>query len=262
MDLVTALAASCDTYFYGLGEQFWELPADRGHPQQNWASRLGFDQPTGIDIGGESRGLVPTPEWRQATYRAPKYGEIDRIWKPGYSIQLAIGQGDLRVTPIQMARLYAAIANGGKLVTPHLAEDVEQPSGSSSQPKVLRSFGAPTPRSAGVDPAALKVVADGLYAATHSSIGTSSGVFGSFPVEIAGKTGTAEKVVNLPGYPVGHLESQSWWCGYGPFDAPTLVVCVLIENGGHGGTAAAPAALKVFEQYFGKTATTTSHPSD
>ena len=262
MDLVTALAASCDTYFYQLGEKFWELPPDRGHPQQQWASRLGFGQPTGIDIGGEARGLLPTPEWRQDTFRGPKYSEIDRIWKPGYSIQLGIGQGDLRVTPIQMARLYAAIANGGKLVTPHLTEDVEQPSGSSSQPKILRGFGAPTPQPTKVDAGALKVVQDGLYAATHSSIGTSSGVFGSFPVAIAGKTGTAEKVVPLPGYPAGHLESQSWWCGYGPVDSPTLVVCVLIENGGHGGTAAAPAALKVFEQYFGKSASTTSHPSD
>src|SRR5439155_1534707 len=145
-----------------------------------WASRLGFGQPTGIDIGGEARGLLPTPEWRQDTFRGPKYSEIDRIWKPGYSIQLGIGQGDLRVTPIQMARLYAAIANGGKLVTPHLTEDVEQPSGSSSQPKILRGFGAPTPQPTKVDAGALKVVQDGLYAATHSSIGTSSGVFGSF----------------------------------------------------------------------------------
>jgi len=261
MDLVTALAASCDTYFYELGRRFFVLPNDQGHPQQAWASRLGFDQPTGIDIGGESSGLVPTPEWRQATYSA----EIDRIWKPGYSIQLAIGQGDLRVTPIQMARFYALIANGGRLVTPHLVEDVERASGNGSQPKVYRTFAPSTPRPVGVDLVALKVVQDGLYAATHSTIGTSSGVFGSFPVPIAGKTGTAEKVVNLPGYPAGHLESQSWWCGYGPAgptDTPEIVVCALIENGGHGGSAAAPAALKVFEKYFGKKATTTYHPSD
>jgi penicillin-binding protein 2 len=265
MDLVTALAASCDTYFYELGKRFFDLPADRGHPFQAWASRLGFDQPTGIDIGGESAGLVPTPEWRQETYKGPNYGEIDRIWKPGYSVQLAIGQGDLRVTPIQMARFYALVANGGKLVTPHVVEDVEQPGGSGSQPRILRAFAPPTPRPVNVDPLALKVVRDGLYAATHSSIGTSSGVFGNFPVPIAGKTGTAEKVVDVPGYPAGHLESQSWWCGYGPAsatDTPELVVCALIENGGHGGTAAAPAALKVFEKYFGKTAITTSHPSD
>jgi penicillin-binding protein 2 len=94
------------------------------------------------------------------------------------------------------------------------------------------------------------VVKQGLYEATHSSVGTSTAIFGSFPVPIAGKTGTAEKVVLLPGFPRGLLLSQSWWCGYGPADSPTIVVCALIENGGHGGTAAAPAALKVFEQYF------------
>ncbi len=265
MDLVTALAASCDTYFYQLGESFYSLPADRGHPFQSWASRLGFGQPTGIDLGGEASGLLPTPEWRKATYTKktdPCCWEIDRLWKPGDSIQLAIGQKDLQVTPLQLARFYAVIANRGKLVTPHVVEDVEQPSGNGSQPKILRSFAAPPPRPAGVDPAALQVVRDGLYAATHSSIGTSSGVFGSFPVPIAGKTGTAEKVVNLPGYPTGHLESQSWWCGYGPVDDPRIVVCALIENGGHGGSAAAPAALKVFEQFFGKQGVTTPHVSD
>ena len=103
---------------------------------------------------------------------------------------------------------------------------------------------------AGVDPAALQAVRDGLWAATHSTNGTSSGVFGSYPISIAGKTGTAEKVVNLPGYPVGHLEDQSWWCGYGPSDDAQLVVCAVIENGGHGSSAAAPAALRVFEKYF------------
>ena len=85
---------------------------------------------------------------------------------------------------------------------------------------------------------------------THSVDGTSSGVFGSYSVPISGKTGTAEKVVNLPGYPAGHVEDQSWWCGWGPSDSAKLVVCALIENGGHGSSAAAPAALRVFEQYF------------
>jgi len=98
------------------------------------------------------------------------------------------------------------------------------------------------------------IIGQGLYAATHGAKGTSSGVFGTYPVPIAGKTGTAEKVVPLPGYPADHLENQSWWCGYGPADSPSLVVCAVIENGGHGGVAAAPAALHVFETYFNKQA--------
>ncbi len=262
MELHTALAASCDTFFYRVGEKFFELPADRGHPLQNWSARFGLGQRTGIDIGPEVDGLIPTPEWRRKAFSGKQYTEVDRTWKPGYSIQLAIGQGDVGVTPLQMTRFYALIANGGKLVTPHIAADVEQPSNDPRTPHVLRRFGSQPARPANVDPSALHVVQQGLFEATHSADGTSAGVFGNFPVAIAGKTGTAEKVVNLPGYPAGHKEDQSWWCGYGPYDDPTIVVCAVIENGGHGGTAAAPAALKVFEQWFGASARTTTHASD
>jgi penicillin-binding protein 2 len=264
MTLPTALATSCDTYFYRLGYTFYGLPPERGHPLQNWASRFGIGLPTGIDIGPESSGLLPTPEWRQQTYTKktdPLAWQIDRLWKPGDSIQLAIGQKDLLVTPLQMARLYAMLANGGKLVTPHVVSDVEQPRANGQATVVLRRFDPPSPQPTGVDPAALSVVRFGLYQATHASYGTSVGVFGNYPVPIAGKTGTAEKVVHLPGF-TGILD-QSWWCGWGPYDSPTIVVCALIENGGHGGSAAAPAALKVFEQYFGKLAPSTGTvPSD
>jgi penicillin-binding protein 2 len=128
--------------------------------------------------------------------------------------------------------------------------DVEQPGGKGSPRVVLRRFAAAPPRSAGVDPEALAAVRDGLYAATHSASGTSAGVFRNYSVPISGKTGTAEKVVPLPGYPRDHLEDQSWWCGWGPSDSAKLVVCALIENGGHGSSAAAPAALRVFERFF------------
>jgi penicillin-binding protein 2 len=263
MELRTALAESCDTFFYQLGNDFYQLPPNRGHPLQGWANRFGLGETTGIDIGPETPGLIPTPEWRR-TFFSPKkgYGEIDRIWKPGYSIQLAIGQGDVLVTPLQMARFYALVANGGKLVTPHIASDVEL-TGSPTQPvRVLRRFGAQPPQPTGVDPTALQYVQLGLEEATHSSIGTSSGVFGNFKVDIAGKTGSAEKFVHVNGLPNALKLNQSWWCGYGPFGSPTIVVCAVIENGGHGGSAAAPAALRVFEQYFGTTATTTEKPSD
>jgi penicillin-binding protein 2 len=259
ISLPTALAESCDTFFYQVGYDFYALPPSRGHALQLWASRFGFGQQSGIDIGPESAGLVPTPEWRQKTFTYL----IDRIWKPGYSVQLAIGQGDLTVTPLQMARFYALIANGGQLVTPHLVQDVEQPTNNPSHPTILPAGLQPSrPTPSGVDMSALRAVQEGLYEATHSSIGTSSGVFGAFPISIAGKTGTAEKLVRLPGYPNQLKLNQSWWCGYGPTDSPSIVVCAVIENGGHGGTAAAPAALSVFEAYFHRHATTSSHPSD
>jgi penicillin-binding protein 2 len=246
MTLPEALAESCDTYFYDIGNRFYQGGPESRVRMQAWARKFGFGAPTGLDIGGEASGLVPTPEWRKKTFKS----DWDRAWNPGDSIQLAIGQKDLQVTPLQMAAFYAMLANGGNLVTPHLVSDVEQPGAKGSPRVVLRRFAPSPPRSSGVDPEALRAVQDGLYAATHSASGTSSGVFGDYPIAISGKTGTAEKVVQLPGYPAGHLEDQSWWCGWGPSDSARLVVCALIENGGHGSSAAAPAALKVFERFF------------
>ena len=257
MDLPTALAASCDTYFYQVGERFYGMPARLGPRLQVWASRFGFGASTGVDLGPEQRGLLPTPDWRKAAYTKktdPLGWQIDRLWKPGDSVQLAIGQKDLLVTPLQMARFYAIIANGGKLVTPHVLMDVEQPSSNGVRGRTLPARTFPPPQSTGVSASALDVVRKGLLAATHASFGTSSAIFGNFPIAIAGKTGTAEKVVDL-GNGYRPLLDQSWWCGYGPADDASLVVCALIENGGHGGTAAAPAALHVFEQYFHKMAT-------
>jgi penicillin-binding protein 2 len=247
MDLPTALAYSCDTYFYRVGNTFWQLPVDRGQPLQRWANAFGFGRPSGVDVGPEAPGLVPTIGWRHSTFTRksdPCCWQVDRLWKPGDSIQLAIGQGDLLVTPIQMARLYAAIANGGKLVTPHVLMDVE-----NLNKTIVPTTAPPAPRPIpGLDPKYLKVVQQGLYEGTHESFGTSYGVFGNFPIPIAGKTGTAQKIVQLPGF-TGERD-QSWWCGYGPANDAKLVVCAVIENGGHGGTAAAPAAERVFAKYF------------
>jgi penicillin-binding protein 2 len=263
MELPQALAESCDTYFYRVGARFYSMPTNKGPTLQDWASRFGFGLDTGIDVGPEFPGLVPTPDWRCRAYGGPPCkGYINRIWKPGYEVQLAIGQGDLEVTPLQMARFYAVIANGGYLVTPHLAEDVETPSSDGNPPQVLRYLATQQRTSTGVSSAALRAVEDGLYEGTHSPVGTSYGVFGQFPVAIAGKTGTAQKLITIPGYEHPLELNQSWWCGYGPFDHPTIVVCAVIENGGHGGTAAAPAALQVFEQYFHKQGVVTSHISD
>jgi penicillin-binding protein 2 len=262
MELPQALAQSCDTYFYRVGARFYDLSSSRGHTLQLWASRFGFGADTGIDIGPEAAGLVPTPEWRRTTFAGSQYSEIDRTWKPGYSVQLAIGQGDLEVTPLQMARFYAMIANGGQMVTPHIAQDIEQSTNDPKAPQILRELATQQVTASGVDAAALRPVQEGLYAGTHSPLGTSYGVFGQFPISIAGKTGTAEKLIALPGYPNKVKLNQSWWCGYGPYDSPSIVVCAVIENGGHGGTAAAPAALKVFEAYFHKHGVTSTHITD
>lgn len=250
MTLPEALAESCDTYFYEIGNRFYLRGSEGRVRMQQWARRFGFGAPTGIDIGGEAAGLVPTPEWRKKTFKS----DWDRAWNPGDSIQLTIGQKDLLVTPLQMAAFYAMLANGGNVVTPHLASSVEQPGSPGSPRVVLRRFAPRPPQPAGIDAAALAAVRDGLWRATHSLNGTATGVFGSYEIPISGKTGTAEKVVQLPGYPSDHLEDQSWWCGWGPSESARLVVCALIENGGHGSAAAAPAALRVFERFFNKKA--------
>jgi penicillin-binding protein 2 len=246
MGMSEAIAASCDTYFYRLGTMFYDLPPERGHPLQAWASRFGIGALSGVDIAPEAKGILPTPEWREATYT----NEIDKLWKPGDSIQLTIGQKDVAVTPLQMARAFALIANGGKVVTPHVVSAVEKTGGQNAAPTVVKSFQPPPPADSGTDPTAIDVIQSALYDATHASYGTATSVFGNFSIPVAGKTGTAEKVVQLPGYSYPLLLDQSWWCGYAPADSPTIALCAVIENGGHGGTAAAPAALKVFEQYF------------
>ena len=258
MTLPTALAQSCDTYFYQVGKEFYDLPPDRGQPLQKWARTFGFGRPTGVDVGPETSGLLPTIKWKQETFTKktdPCCFEVDRIWKTGDSIQLAIGQKDMLASPLQVARFYALLANGGKLVQPHLVSAIEQGGGSTTGPAqdsiVLRSYQPPA-KELNLDPAAIDVIRQGLYDATHSPLGTSSGVFGHFPVPIAGKTGTAEKVID-PGDGL-RTEDTAWWCGWGPYESPTLVVCAVIENGGFGGEVAAPAALQVFEQYFGKQA--------
>jgi penicillin-binding protein 2 len=248
MSLPEALETSCDTYFYEIGQRFWDLGAERGSPFQAWASKFGFGQATGIELGPEEEGLLPTPGWRKLTFDTAE----DRAWKPGDSIQLAIGQKDLLVTPLQMARFYALIANGGKLVTPHVVMQAEQSGENGGTPLPGGRFVPDAPQRVDVDPEAIKQVRDGLYLATHGMNGTATAVFGNYPISIAGKTGTAEKYSSEH----GQLLDQSWWCGYGPTDRePELVVCAMIENGGHGGSAAAPAALKVFEQHFDVKAT-------
>lgn len=249
MTLPTAIAASCDTYFYEIGRRFFELPPERGHPQQLWASQFGFGGRTGVDVGPEEEGLLPTPEWRQKAYDA----EIDRIWKPGYSIQLAIGQGDLLVTPMQMARFYAMVANGGRLVTPYVVADAETP-GPNGEAVVRQRLAPPAPQRIDVDPGALAAVREGLLQATHFPLGTSAWVFDAYPIQVAGKTGTAEKW----SAEYQRYFDQSWWCGYAPADNPEILVCALVENGGHGSSAAAPVALRVFERYFGIKAQTTA----
>ena len=226
-DLVTALSQSCDVYFYNVGYAFYNRA---GTELADWAMRLGLGKETGIDIPGEVAGRVPTPEWRQQYFK----DEIDKIWKPGNSILLSIGQGDLEVTPLQMAVAYAAIANGGTVVQPHLGQKILSPEG-----KVVRKLGTGKVKKLAISAGTLDAVRRGLRSA--ATVGTSAAVFSSYPVAVAGKTGTAE---------VYGKGDYAWYASYAPADDPRYVVVVLIEQGGHGGTAAAPAARMIYDALF------------
>jgi penicillin-binding protein 2 len=244
MSLPTALSQSCDTFFYQLGYGIYKLDKKQGSPLQAWASQFGFGKPTGIDIAGESRGILPTLAWREKTYTKAVDANylVDRQWRPGDSVLLAIGQGALEVTPLQIAVGYAAIANGGYLVTPHIGEDIED---SSNGTRLIRNLANNFPRHRiALEPGLLQAIRSGLEQGTHDPNGTSAPVFSHFPVDVAGKTGTAEKT----GEP-----NTAIFASYAPATNPKLVVVVLISKGGHGGSAAAPTALDFYSRYFGKT---------
>jgi len=235
VDMTSALQQSSDVYFYLLGLEMWET-----NQLQEWAAKLGIGKPTGLDLPGETEGLVPSKKWRDDLF---KEGETERPWSAGDNIQLAIGQGDLQTNPLQLAIAYAAIANGGTVVTPHVGMEVEDAAG-----RVLREFDPQPRRKVKIDPTYRAAVLEGLHQAAQAPGGTSYGVFGGFPVQVAGKTGTAER----PGH-----GDQSWYAVVAPYPDPRVVTIVTVEEGGFGAESAAPAALQILEAYFHKQATET-----
>jgi penicillin-binding protein 2 len=234
LDLVQAITQSCDVYFYNVGYLFYQR---RGTELEDWAGRLGFGKPTGIDIPGEVSGRVPTPAWKRSYFTTA----IDKIWKPGDSILLAVGQGNFEATPLQLAVAYSAIANGGQIVTPHLGLKVVD-----SQGRTVRTLGNDQPHKVDVSQSTLDTVRQGLVDAANSPNGTSSSVFAGYPVTVAGKTGTAE----VYDASVMHNVNYAWYASYAPASDPKYVVVVMVEKGGHGGSSAAPAARLIYDQLF------------
>jgi penicillin-binding protein 2 len=228
LTLVPALEVSDDVFFYTLGLDMW----DTGELQQ-WAHRLGIGRPTGIDVPIETNGLLPTRRWRDQLF---KEGNTDRPWSAGDNILLATGQGDLQTNPLQMAIAYAALGNGGTVVTPHVGMEIQDAAG-----RVQKEFDPGPRRHVEIDPSTRAVIMEGLHDAAQGAGGTSHVVFGSFPIPIAGKTGTAERP--------GHAD-QSWYCALAPYPNPRIVTCVTIEEGGFGAESAAPAAKLILEAYF------------
>ena len=223
MTLHTALAQSCDTWFYRLGDRVYNAaPSRQGMLIQQWARKFGLGSTPPIDITGASPGLIPTPKWFFKSRGFP--------WTEGQTINLAIGQGALQVSPLQLAVAYSTIANGGTVVTPHVAAGVVHG-------RVTKPFHFEPQRKLKLTD--VNAIRQGLYEAAH--VGTSAAIFSTYPVPVAGKTGTAEA-------PPG--DDHSWYASWAPAGHPELVVVCMIEHGGFGAEAAAPCARDIYNAFF------------
>ncbi len=254
VDMVSALRVSSDVFFYDLGiraERVIEETGGEKEPIQDWASQFGFGSLTGIDLPGEGAGLVPTPEWRDKLYedatdpdscggKAALFEdgcfETDRPWSVGDNMNLSVGQGDLSATPLQLATAYATLGNGGEVVRPHLGMEGVDATGAQTT-----TFEPAARRQVEISESTRDTMLEGLRQAAMEPGGTSEPVFGGFPIEIAGKTGTAEKT---------DQEDQAWYAALAPADDPKFVVVATVEQGGFGATTAAPAACQILSQIF------------
>ncbi|MBI4185847.1 penicillin-binding protein 2 [Candidatus Berkelbacteria bacterium] len=229
VDVKRALAVSSNVFFYAVGGG-WDRIRGLGINRLNhYLELFGFGKPTGIDLGGEASGLVPTPAWKQQIK--------DEAWYLGDTYHAAIGQGDFLVTPLQLANATAIIASAGTVQMPHLLW--------KDQPVATHAgIGPPsTAKPIGLDPNVLRVVQAGMRQAVTDG---SARRLQSVPVPVAGKTGTAQ---------FGSEEkTHAWFTGYAPADHPELVITILIDGGGHGDQVAVPVAEEVLKSYYARPA--------
>ncbi len=239
VNLKRALAESCDVYFYQVG---LKLGVDR---LAKYANMLGLGRPTGIEMEHERPGLIPTAAWKKKEKKQP--------WMEGETLSIAIGQGYDLVTPVQLALMTSVIANGGTLYKPTVIEEIRSPDGtvvSSFKPEVLSRITGQAKN--------LRLVREGMIEAVNGLRGTGRQArVTSVPgITVGGKTGTAQ-VVRLKQYQ--HLREEdipyqyrdnAWFTCFAPGTNPEIAVVVLVEHGLHGGSAAAPIAGKILNQYF------------
>jgi penicillin-binding protein 2 len=259
--LRSALQVSVDTFFYDLGARLNAEPSSHpnGGQLQDWARKFGFGSATGIDLGGEQGGNIPTPRWRDRQNRQQAKCErayakhpraarhdysagcvfadgTDRPWSVGDNTNLAVGQGDFLATPLQLAVAYAALENGGTIVRPHVGLQIADPAG-----RVLQQISPKPARRVDIPETDLQAIRDGLRAAAQQPGGTSYDVMGTFPKPVYGKTGTAQT----------SRGDQSWYVAYVPDPVRPIVVAATVEQGGFGAQAAAPAVRLILSKWFG-----------
>ena len=230
VQLHKAIVQSCDVYFYQVGQR---LGVDR---LAHYAQLFGLGELTGISLPHEKKGLIPSAAWKLNRFKTP--------WQPGETLSIAIGQGYDLVTPLQMAVLTAAVANGGTVYRPQLVKRLVSPQG-----VVLQEFSSQRVRQAQVSPESLKLVREGLAGVVNEPGGT-GGACRLPGIIAAGKTGTAQVVALGKKAVGGSSRDHAWFVAFAPLESPEIAVAVLVEHGGHGGEAAAPIARKLFAAYF------------
>jgi len=223
MDLRSAIAHSCDVYFYQAGLKIG------GDTMARYAHAFGLGMPTGIDLGGERFGLVPFSAARPRK----------RPLQAGETVNMSIGQGQLLVTPLQVARMMAAVANGGILWKPRLVQRVERADGS-----LAYSSSSKMTERAELSPVVWAFLRNALTAVVKEGTGAAARIPG---LEVAGKTGTAQTIAKSDS---AKGQDHAWFASFAPADDPQAVVVVFVERGGHGGDVAAPIARKIYEAMF------------
>ncbi len=249
VDLRKAITVSSDVYFYQLGDDMWSIwkqgDKQRGYAIQRVAREFGFGSPSGIPIA-ESNGRVPDATWKanfaKHLYSNPADVVANSPWNPGDQIELAVGQGDLLVSPLQLANVYAAFANGGTLWQPQVVKRIVDP----VTHKTVKTIAPKAIRHIPIDPATRSAMMDGFNGAVNNRLGTAYSAFQNFPLAqypVAGKTGTAEVVIDKQ----GNKSDTSVFVGMIPANQPRYVVVSLIEQAGFGASVSAPVVRRVIE---------------
>ncbi len=248
VNVIDALARSSDVFFYKVAGGFpGEIEGLGIEKLAQYAALFGLGQPTRIDLPGESAGLVPTPDWKRRTW-----GET---WTTGDTYNMAIGQGFLTTTPLQMVNVTAAVANGGTLYRPQLVYQIQDADGN-----VVQGFTPDVIRKIPVDPEHLETVREGMLAVVQRSDGTARYAGLPTSVAIAGKTGTAEYCDPLPDLSdckrndEGNLVTHAWFVAFAPYENPEIALIVFVHGNGRdvleGSKVAAPIAADILRYWF------------
>jgi penicillin-binding protein 2 len=233
LNIVQAIAQSCDIFFYQLGGGFKDFEGLGLERLSEYAGFFGLGQPTGIDLPGEASGLVPTQKWKRINY-----GEN---WSTGDTYNVSIGQGFILVTPLQLLNATAAIANGGTLYRPQIVYQVTDAEG-----QVIRPFAPQVIRQVPVSEENLTLVREGMRQAVEWGTARQAQLEG---IEVAGKTGTAE--YPGPRDEEGHLPTHAWFTAFAPVQEPEIALVIFVAGGGEGTTTAVPIAAEILRYYFG-----------